>query len=133
MRMDIFHKLNNKSKSCLCLNELINNDCHDSAEPSKSKDLEENNETTDKITNLDYNQDSLSKHGFLYIWTHYIKKPERVHSMPCALWIKLKMLSMGPSQAGWKSMHQGFRIYFVLNPRLMAIEFSCLAGHFCGH
>ena len=23
---------------------------------------------------------------------------------------------------GWKSMHQGFRIYFVWNPRLMAIE-----------
>ena len=26
---------------------------------------------------------------------------------------------------GWKSMHQGFRIYFVRNPRLMAIEFTC--------
>ena len=85
IRMDIFHKLNNKSRSCLCLNELINNDCHDSAEPSKSKDLEENKETFDKITNLDYNQDSLSKHGFLYIWTHYIKIPVRVHSMPSAL------------------------------------------------
>ena len=84
-RMAIFHKLNNKSKSCLCLNELINNDCHDSADPSKSKDLEENNETSDKITNLDYNQDSLSKHGFLYIWTNYFKIPLRVHSMPSAL------------------------------------------------
>ena len=25
----------------------------------------------------------------------------------------------------WKSMHQGLRIYFVLNPRLMAIETAC--------
>ena len=76
--MDIFHKLNNKSKSCLCLNELINNDCHDTVETTKSKDLDENNETSDKITNLDYNQDSLSKHGFLYICTYYIKIPVRI-------------------------------------------------------
>ena len=30
--------------------------------------------------------------------------------------------------AGWKSMHQGFRIYFVWNPRLKAIETASKAA-----
>ena len=29
---------------------------------------------------------------------------------------------------GWKSIHQGFRIYFVWNPRLKAIKTASLAA-----
>ena len=35
--------------------------------------------------------------------------------------------TLNGTYAGWKSMHHGFRIYFVWNPRLKAIEFPTLA------
>jgi len=38
--------------------------------------------------------------------------------------MKIKTLSMGPSQG---ERHQGFRIYFVQNPGLKAIETASLA------